>query len=51
MMQTWTRGRGPQQERNIPMHDLFIALAFIGMVIAPAIVAAQSDVEPAEEAE
>ncbi len=33
------------------MHDLLIALAFIGMVIAPAIVAAKSDVEPVEEAE
>jgi hypothetical protein len=31
------------------MHDLLIALAFIGMVIAPAIVAAHSDVESAEE--
>jgi len=27
------------------MHDLLIALAFIGMVIAPAIVAANSRVE------
>lgn len=31
------------------MHDLLIALAFIGMVIAPAVVAANSDV--AEENE
>jgi len=33
------------------MHDFLIALAFIGMVIAPAIVAANSDVDPAEESE
>jgi hypothetical protein len=26
------------------MHDLIIALAFVGMVIAPAIVAAKSDI-------
>jgi hypothetical protein len=26
------------------MHDLLIALAFIGMVIAPAVVAAKSDI-------
>lgn len=32
------------------MHDLMIALAFIGMVIAPAIVAANASAEPAEEA-
>ncbi len=31
------------------MHDLLIALAFIGMVIAPAIVAAKSGTESAEE--
>jgi hypothetical protein len=33
------------------MHDFLIALAFICMVIAPAIVAANSDIEPAEEVE
>jgi hypothetical protein len=31
------------------MHDLLIALAFIGMVIAPAIVAANSSAEATEE--
>jgi len=31
------------------MHDLLIALAFIGMVIAPAIVAANSSAESAED--
>ena len=31
------------------MHDLLIALAFIGMVIAPAIVAAKSGSEATEE--
>ena len=33
------------------MHDLLIALAFIGMVIAPAIVAANSNVDAEEDAE
>ncbi len=33
------------------MHDLLIALAFIGMVIAPALVAAKSGGETADEAE
>jgi hypothetical protein len=31
------------------MHDLLIGLAFIGMVIAPAIVAAKSGAQAAEE--
>jgi len=31
------------------MHDLLIALAFIGMVVAPAIVAANSGTESTEE--
>ena len=31
------------------MHDLLIALAFIGMVVAPALVAAKSGAEAAEE--
>lgn len=31
------------------MHDLLIALAFIGMVIAPAVVAAKSGSEATEE--
>jgi hypothetical protein len=33
------------------MHDLLIAMAFVGMVIAPAIVAAKSGAEAAEELE
>jgi hypothetical protein len=33
------------------MHDLLIALAFIGMVIAPAIVAAKSGSANAEESD
>jgi hypothetical protein len=33
------------------MHDLLIALAFIGMVIAPAIVAAKSGVDASDESE
>jgi hypothetical protein len=31
------------------LHDLFIALAFIGMVIAPAIVASNSRVEVGDD--
>ena len=31
------------------MHDLLIALAFVGMVIAPAIVAAKSGADATEE--
>jgi hypothetical protein len=31
------------------MHDLMIALAFIGMVLAPAIVAAKTDIEATDE--
>jgi hypothetical protein len=33
------------------MHDLLIALAFIGMVVAPAIVAARSGSDKTDEAE
>lgn len=33
------------------MHDLLIALAFIGMVIAPAVIAAKSGAEPTDETE
>jgi len=33
------------------MHDLLIALAFIGMVVAPAIVAAKSGSDINDEAE
>jgi hypothetical protein len=33
------------------MHDLLIALAFVGMVIAPAIVAAKSGAESNDESE
>lgn len=33
------------------MHDILIALAFIGMVIAPAVVAAVVNVEATEESE
>ena len=31
------------------MHDLLIALAFIGMVVAPAIVAATTDIDISEK--
>jgi hypothetical protein len=33
------------------MHDLLIALAFIGLVVAPAIVAAKSGNEASDETE
>ena len=35
--------------RRFLMHDLLIALAFIGMVVAPAIVAAKTGAEAADE--
>jgi hypothetical protein len=34
--------RRTQTKETTPMHDLLIALAFIGMVVAPAVVAAKS---------
>jgi hypothetical protein len=40
----------PHKEKN-QMHDLLIALAFIGMVIAPALVAAKAGNEAADETE
>lgn len=33
------------------MHDLLIALAFIGMVVAPAIIAATNDIDIEDKAE
>jgi hypothetical protein len=33
------------------MHDLLIALAFIGMVVAPAVVAATTDTDVPEKTE
>jgi hypothetical protein len=33
------------------MHDLLIALAFVGMVIAPAIVAAKSSAEATDDSD
>jgi hypothetical protein len=41
-------GPGPAQGEN-KMQDLLIALAFIGMIILPALVAAKSSNAPAEE--
>jgi hypothetical protein len=38
-------------EEEEEMHDLLIALAFVGMVIAPAIVAARVDNSPLDEGE
>lgn len=50
-IQRWT-GCGLDRKGEEPMHDLLIALAFIGMVIAPAVVAAKSGSgEPVEDSE
>jgi len=48
MMQMWTGSLRAGRGRRT-MHDLLIALAFIGMVVAPAIVAAKSGAEAADE--
>ena len=37
--------RSPGRTGRISMHDLLIALAFIGLVIAPAIVATNVNIE------
>jgi hypothetical protein len=45
------RTNQPAKELNF-MHDLLIALAFLGMLMAPAVVAAKSnDGEPSDESE
>ena len=36
-------------EEKLQMHDLLIALAFIGIVVAPAIVAARTDISDGTE--
>jgi hypothetical protein len=41
--------RSPQGETR--MHDVLIALAFIGMILAPALVAARSGAAAADESE
>jgi hypothetical protein len=48
IIQLWTGSIGPHKEIK-RMHDLLIALAFIGMVVAPAIVAAKSGAEAVDE--
>jgi hypothetical protein len=40
-----------RRTRRISMHDLLIALAFIGMVIAPAIVATKCHMEATDDSE
>lgn len=50
MIHLWTGSIEPVQERNT-MHDLLIALAFIGMVVAPAIVATKSGTESTDESD
>jgi hypothetical protein len=39
----------PTSGEDCKMHDLLIALAFVGMVVAPAIVAARVDNSPLVE--
>ena len=39
----------PHEEESCSMHELLIALAFIGLVIAPAIVASSSNIESDEK--
>jgi hypothetical protein len=57
MIQMWTgktchRLPKKAQGETLQMHDLLIGLAFIGMVIAPALVAAHSGSgEPTDETE
>jgi hypothetical protein len=41
MIRAWADSMVPTR-RVTPMHDIMIALAFIGMVIAPAVVAAKT---------
>ncbi len=48
MMQVLTGSREPQKEKE-KMHDLLIVLAFVGMVIAPAIVAAKVNLEASKK--
>jgi len=48
IIQLWPSSIEPHKE-NKEMHDLLIALAFIGMVVAPAIVAAKSGAEAVDE--
>jgi hypothetical protein len=48
MIPMWTGSEKPHRE-NYSMHDLLIALAFIGMIIVPALVAAKSGGKAAGE--
>jgi hypothetical protein len=43
MIQMWTVHEETPTRRTPPMHELLIAIAFIGMIIAPAIVAANPE--------
>jgi hypothetical protein len=59
MIQVWTEPHGQARQAAFSsalrgkgtMHDLMIALAFIGMVVAPAIVAAKSGADTADDLE
>ena len=48
IIQKWTSSHGAVHGDDA-MHDLLIALAFIGMVVAPAVVAAKSGADSADE--
>jgi hypothetical protein len=47
----WAKCRWRASEELLIMHDFLIALAFIGMVLAPAIVAARTDIEVTDKPE
>jgi uncharacterized protein YraI len=42
MIHLWTGSRGAAQGEKHRMNDLLIALAFIGMILVPALVAAKA---------
>jgi hypothetical protein len=50
IIQIWTGSHQPPKEKT-KMHDLLVALAFVGMVVAPAIVAAKSGSDATDEGE
>ncbi len=50
MIQMWTGSKEPHKAKKA-MHDLLIALAFIGIVVAPAIVAAKFGTQSVDESD
>lgn len=47
MINEWAQPRLASEKKD--MHDLLIALAFIGMIVAPEIVAARTDISDETE--